>query len=113
MAQDRWTIVFEQGATYYQSVTINDPDFNVATATSWQLICAEPDGTIFLTATTSNGMIVAGATPYQKYINIPAATTANFPIGNGRFDLQLTYTGGVVRRYYSLGNVQVNPVAGV
>ena len=113
MAQDRWTIVFEQGATYYQSVTINDPDFDVADATSWELTCAEPDGTIYLTATTGNGMIVAGNTAYQKFINIPADTTAAFPQGNGRFDLQLYYPDDIVRRYYSLGLAQVNPAAGV
>jgi len=113
MAQDRWTIVFEQGATYYQSVTLNDPDFDVADATKWELIVAEPDGTIFLTATTDNGMIVDGNTDYQKFISIPADTTADFPVGNARFDFNLYYPDDIVRRYYSLGLAQVNPTAGV
>jgi hypothetical protein len=113
MAQERWTIVFEQGATYYQSVTVNDPEFDVSDALEWELTCATPDGTVYLTANTDNGMIVAGNTAYQKFINIPAATTADFPLGNGRFDLQLYYADDVVRRYYSLGLVQVNPAAGV
>ena len=113
MAQDRWTIVFEQGATYYQSVTINDPDFDVADAISWELVCAQPDGTVYLTATTTNGMIAPGNTAYQKFINIPADTTVTFPAGNGRFDLNVYYPDDVVRRYYSLGLAQVNVTAGV
>ena len=63
-------------------------------------------------ATTANGMLQAGATTSQKIMSIPAATTATFPLGNGRFDFEIEWAGGIVRRYVSGSLAQVNPEVG-
>jgi hypothetical protein len=43
---------------------------------------------------------------------IPAATTTTMPLGNGRYDFDILWAGGVVRRYIANGYLQVNPKAG-
>jgi hypothetical protein len=108
---DRWNINFFQGATYQQTITVTGVA-DIATATEWRVNCAFPGSTPFLTATIANGMIVAGATTNQKIMVIPAATTALFDLGNARFDFEIEWTGGVIRRYVANGFAQVNPAAG-
>lgn len=108
---DKWNIIFLQGATYQQTITVTGVA-DIASATVWRVNCAFPGSAPFLTATTTNGMIVAGATTNQKIMVIPAATTALFDLGNARFDFEIEWTGGVIRRYVANGLVQVNPPAG-
>ena len=107
---DRWTIVFEQGATYTQVITI-DGVADIASATDWELVCADSDGVVYVTASITNGRIT-GSDPASKTVTIPASVTSGMPLGNGRFDFNVKFAGGVVRRYYSLGLAQVNPAAG-
>lgn len=108
-----WNITFNQGATYQVTLTINGVS-DIALATEWRLTCAAPDGTVFLTASSAGGspMIIAGAQPYIKTLVVPAATTATFPLGNGRYDFEIHWAGGVVRRYIANGSVQVTSEVG-
>lgn len=108
---DKWNIIFNQGATYQQTITVTGVA-DIASATEWRVNCAFPGEAPFLSATTTNGMIVAGITTNQKIMVIPAATTALFDRGNARFDFEIEWTGGVIRRYVANGMVQVNPAAG-
>lgn len=108
---DRWTVIFNKGATYQTTITMTGVA-DIATATAWRMIFAFPDQAPFLTASTTNGLITAGATSAQKIVTIPAATTALFDTGNGRFDFEIEWTGGVIRRYVAGGNMQVNPATG-
>lgn len=108
---DQWNVIFNKGATYQTTVTMTGVA-DIATATAWRLICAFPDQAPFLTASTANGMITAGSSPAQKIITVPAADTADFDTGNGRFDFEIEWTGGIVRRYVAGGNMQVNPATG-
>lgn len=111
MSTDRWNIVFARGATYQQTINVAGVA-DIAAATLWRVRCAMPNDTPFLEATTANGMLQAGATTSQKIMSIPAATTATFPLGNGRFDFEIEWAGGIVRRYVSGSLAQVNPEVG-
>jgi len=111
---DRWNLVFQQGATYEQRITLTGVA-DIATATLWRVRVAQPNAAAFLTATTANGMIVDTSPPATgvKVLVVPAATTATFPIGNARFDFEVEWSAGtVVERYYSNGDAQVNPKVG-
>jgi hypothetical protein len=110
---DKWQLVFLKGATYEQRITLTGVS-DIASATEWRVRVAQPNTTAFLTATIANGMIVDATPPTTgvKILRVPAATTATFPIGNARFDFEVDWTGGVVRRYYENGEAQVNPKVG-
>lgn len=108
---DKWNIIFSRGATYQVTLTISGVA-DIALATEWRLVCSLPDQAAFLTATTANGMFVAGATAAQKILVVPAATTSTMDLGNGRYDFEVDWPGGVVRRYISNGYVQINPEVG-
>jgi hypothetical protein len=107
----RWNIIFAKGKTYQQTITL-DGVADIASATNWQIDCAFPNEAPFLQASTANGLLQAGLTNNQKIMVIPAATTALFDTGNGRFDFYIEWAGGVKRPYYIGGNVQVLPYAG-
>jgi hypothetical protein len=108
---DQWNVIFNKGATYQTTITMTGVA-DIATATAWRMIFAFPDQAPFLTASTTNGLITAGATSAQKIVTIPAATTALFDTGNGRFDFEIEWAGGLIRRYVAGGNMQVNPATG-
>lgn len=108
---DRWNIIFNQGATYQATITVTGVE-DIETATNWKLVCAMPNQSAFLTASTDNGMIIATAQPNKKTIVVPALTTVDFPLGNGRYDFEIEWTGDVVRRYIANGYLQVNPQVG-
>lgn len=108
---DKWNIIFSRGARYEQVVTIEGYS-GIENATNWTLRCAMPNAAAFIEATVANGMIVAGATANQKVIRIPAATTATFPRGNGRFDLELTFPNSVTDRIVSNQQCEVVPKVG-
>jgi hypothetical protein len=111
MATDKWNIVFSRGATYQQVITV-DGVVDIASATEWRVRCAMPNESAFLEATVTNGMLQPGASASQKIMVVSAATTALFPTGNGRFDFEIEWSGGVIRRYVSGSLVQVNPEVG-
>lgn len=104
---DRWNIVIAQGATYESTITITGVA-DIASATDWRLTAAFPNQSPFLIATITNGLFVAGTSVNQKVLRIPAATTATYETGNGKFDFEVVW-GSIVRRYQSNGLVQVNP----
>lgn len=108
---DKWNIVFAQGATYTQTITISGVA-NIATATEWRIRCAFPNAAAFLLATTENGMIVPGTSAAQKILTVPAATTATFDLGNARFDFEVEFPDGTISRYISNGLCQINPEVG-
>lgn len=111
---DKWNLVFQQGATYEQRITVTGvPD--IASAELWRIRVAQPNSPVFLNATTANGMIVDTVPPAVgvKVLIVPAATTLTFPVGNARFDFQVEWSAGtVVERYYGNGDAQVNPKVG-
>ena len=107
----KWNIIISQGATYQVTLTVSGVS-DIGLATQWRLVCSMPDQVAFLTATTANGLFVPGTSAAQKIIAIPAATTATMPLGNGRYDFEILWPGGVVRRYISNGYLQVNPKVG-
>jgi len=108
---DKWNIVIARGATYQQTITVSGVA-DIATATLWRITCAMPNQAPFVIATTSNGKMIAGASASQKILILPAAETESYPLGNGRFDFDIEWTGGIIRRYVSGGMVQVNPEVG-
>jgi hypothetical protein len=107
-----WNIIFERGATYQATLHMSGVQ-DINQATLWRLTCSQPNAAAFLVATTANGMFVATQHADQKTLVIPAATTATMPLGNARYDFEIEWAGGVVRRYISNGLVQVNPKVGV
>lgn len=111
MATDRFSIIFNKGATYRTGITITGVA-DIATATLWRVRCAMPNEAAFLEATTANGMIIAGTGANNKILVVPAATTAGFPLGNGRYDLEIEWAGGVVMRYLAGQPLQVVPKVG-
>jgi hypothetical protein len=111
MPTDRYSIIFARGATYTSTLTLENVD-DIATATLWRVRCAMPNVAPFLEATTANGMILAGATSNSKILNVSAVTTSTMPLGNGRYDFELEFPGGVVRRYLSNQPLQVIPEVG-
>jgi hypothetical protein len=108
--QQRWNIIFEQGATYQVTITVTGVPL-IETATGWRITCAMKNDDAFLVATTDN-YISAGATSNQKVLTVPSTLTAAFETGNGRYDFDILWAGNIVRRYISNGYVQVNPKAG-
>jgi hypothetical protein len=110
---DKWQIIFLKDATYEQQIALSGiPD--IATATEWTVRCAKPQTAPFLTATITNGMIIDTTPPVTgvKILRVPAGTTATFPVGNARFDFEVTFPTGIIRRYYENGDVQVQPKVG-
>jgi hypothetical protein len=106
-----WNIIFSQGATYQQDITLTGVS-DIASATEWRVRCAMPSEAPFLVATTANGMLVPTANANRKTLSVPAALTADMPLGNGRFDFEVEWAGGIVRRYYPNGSLQVVPQVG-
>jgi hypothetical protein len=109
MAQ--WRIIIPRGATFDQTITITG-ESDIANATAWRFVFALPNNAPFLTATTANGLVVAGATANTKRLVLPPATTSTLPLGNGRFDFEVEWAGGVIRRYASGLQMQVIPKTG-
>jgi hypothetical protein len=95
MPTDRFSIIFARGATYEATLTLENVD-DIATATLWRVRCAMPNAAPFLEATTSNGLIVA-------------TTSAN---SNGRYDFEVEFPAGVIRRYLANQPLQVIPEVG-
>ena len=110
MAQ--WNIIFARGASYSQTITVTGVT-DISAATGWTVRCAMPNEAPFLVATTANGLLAPTANANAKTLSIPAATTATMPLGNGRFDFEVTWAGGVVRRYVANSLCQVIPQVGV
>lgn len=108
-----WNINIHKGATYQVTLTI-DGVADIGAATEWRLTCAQPNGTVFLTASSigASPMFVATALAKTKILAIPSATTLTLPQGNGRYDFEVHWTGGVVRRYIANGSVQVTSEVG-
>ncbi len=104
----KWVIKIQRGATYRSTVTVTGIA-DISTASLWRIRIGRPDGVNILTATTANGMIVAGASANQKIIVIPAETTASLIAGQYLFDFDIEWTTGTVRveRLYSLGECAI------
>lgn len=108
-----WNIVLAQGATYQATITMVGVA-DIATATEWRLIGSMSGQAAFLVASSTgvSPMLQAGINSAQKILVVPAASTAVYPLGNGRYDFEILWTGGVVRRYISNGYLQVDPKVG-
>ena len=108
-----WNIIIAREATYQVTITMSGVS-DIALATEWRLTCSMPDQAAFLVASSTgvSPMFLPGTSSAQKILAIPAATTATMPLGNGRYDFDILWTGGVVRRYISNGYLQVNPKVG-
>lgn len=105
----KWKLRLRQGATFRTVITVN----NLADLTLnpiWRVAIGRPDGVTLVTATTTNGMIAAGASASQKILTIPAATTAAMDEGVYFFDFDIEWTGASARveRIYSLGECIVD-----
>jgi len=106
-----WNIIISRGATYQATITVAGVS-DIGLATEWRLTCSMPNQPAFLIATTTNGLFVPGTSSAQKILAIPSQDTATMPLGNGRYDFDILWTGGVVRRYIANGYMQVNPKVG-
>jgi hypothetical protein len=106
---DKWTITIQVGSQFSQSITISGVA-DIATASEWRVTIGLPGTTPILTASTANGMIVAGTGANNKTLVIPAATTATLTPGNYRFDFDILWTSPAKQiRYYPLGQCLVQP----
>jgi hypothetical protein len=106
-----WNIIINREATYQVTLTMSGIS-DIALATEWRLTMSMPNQAAFLVASTANGLFLPGTSSAQKILVIPAATTTTMPLGNGRYDFDILWAGGVVRRYIANGYLQVNPKAG-
>ena len=109
-----WNIIINSGAEYQASVTIDTWPATfpaLSTATGWQLTLAQPGQSAFLTATTSNYITLNGAKTVGTIV-IPSTVTSTLPCGSAFYDLDILFTGNVVKRVISLGLAQVNLKAG-
>lgn len=107
----QWRIIIPRGATFDQTITITGQS-DIASATAWRFVFAMPNTAPFLTATTANGLIVATNQTNSKRLVLPPSTTQTLPLGNGRFDFEVEWAGGVIRRYASGLQMQVIPATG-
>jgi hypothetical protein len=109
-----WVIYLMRGATYEATVTITGVA-DIATAQEWRLRCVNESQAEFLTASSTGASPRFVAVPGQAgamKLTIPASVTALIGVQTGYYDLELTWTGGIVRRYISRGTVQVLEKAG-
>jgi len=102
---DNWNIIFNRGASYSQSIAVQGVA-DISSATLWR-VTFTLDNAVMLTATSANGMLVAGSTTAEKFFAITPTQTAAFPLGNGSFNLDILW-GTDVRRYVSNSRFQVN-----
>ena len=70
------------------------------------------DSSTFVTATIENGMMIPTEDANSYVMQVSAADTLEFPLGNGRFDFEVWFPGDIVRRYVAGAFVQVNPEVG-
>lgn len=106
-----WPINILKGATYEATITMVGVA-DIASATLWRVRAVDEAGNSIFNATTANGMLVAGATAAEKRLVLAAADTAALQVEAGNYDLEVEWSGGVVRRYIARGVVQVIPKAG-
>lgn len=86
----KYNLTCKQGNTFpFQFTVAND-------STPWNLtnytitMTIKPfagSSTTILSATTSNGLITTQAVNGRVIVNIPATTTANFPVGRHEYDI--------------------------
>jgi hypothetical protein len=112
-----WTINIAKGETYVSTIAITVWPATypaLATATEWRLTMSQPEAAAFVTASSTgvSPMWALNVAKTQGTLTIPAATTANFPLGQARFDFEIHFPGSVVHRLKSLGAAQVNTYAG-
>jgi hypothetical protein len=111
MPTDRFSIIFPRGATYEATFTVENVA-DIGSATVWRVRCAMPNAAPFLEATTTNGLIVPTTSANSKTLRVPPTTTAAMPLGNGRYDFEVEFPAGVVRRYLANQPLQVIPEVG-
>ena len=107
---DQWRIIMARGATYQQVITVTGIA-DIATATLWRVRIANATTGVIVDATTANGMITAGSASNIKTLIISSSTTSSLPMGNARFDFEITLASGIIQRVISNGIAQVNPKA--
>jgi len=109
-----WVIYLMRGATYEATVTVTGVA-DIATAAEWRLRCVDQNQVVILAASSigANPMLVPmpGQTNSMR-LTVPASVTATLAVQSGYYDLEIAWASGTVRRYISLGSLQVLQKAG-
>jgi hypothetical protein len=103
-----------KGATYEATVKMEGVA-DIATAQEWRVRCVDEQQAVLLTASSVGAnpmMVLMPNTTDTMRLTIPAATTATLAPQTGYFDFEIVWSGNVVRRYISRGQVRIVQKAG-
>jgi hypothetical protein len=107
----KYNIKLDQGSDYALSITYKDPAGNTVDLTGYtarmDVRQTYSTPTKIISLTTENGRIELGGANGTINLSIDAANTANLPISNAVYDLELV-SGGSVNRLIE-GKFVVNP----
>lgn len=106
--QQTWNPIVAQGADYRATVEVTSWPSGypaLSTATSWEWVLSQPESAAFLTASSAgvSPMITLNVGKTIGTIVVPYATTATFPLGQFRYDLDIVFSATVRIRLISLG----------
>jgi hypothetical protein len=116
MASD-WNPIIAQGADFRATVEVAQWPSGypaLSTATEWRWVLSQAETTAFLTASSTgvSPMITLNVAQTIGTILVPYATTANFPLGQFRYDIDIVFSPTVKIRLISLGSGIVNTFSG-
>lgn len=116
MATD-WNPIIAQGADYRATVEVAAWPSSypaLSTATSWEWVLSQPETAPFLTASSAgvSPMITLNVAQTIGTIVVPYATTALFPLGQFRYDVDIIFSATVRIRLISLGTGIVTTFSG-
>lgn len=111
MASKRFDLLIEQGSTFYLTVNAKNPDGTVKALSGYsgrmQIRPLYNSSTIYVDATTSNGLITILGSQGQVTVTIPATTTDSYSWDGGVYDLEVDNNAGDVIRLVS-GSVSLS-----
>lgn len=112
-----WNPIIAQGADYRATVEVASWPSGypaLSTATEWRWVLSQPETAAFLTASSAgvSPMISLNVAKTIGTIVVPYATTAGFPLGQFRYDLDIVFSATVKIRLVSLGAGNVTTFSG-
>lgn len=111
MTSKKFDILIEQGSTFYLTVNAKNPDGTAKNLSGYsgrmQIRPTYNSSTLYVDATTSNGMITILGSQGQVTVTIPGATTDSYSWNSGVYDLEVDNSGGDIIRLVS-GSVSLS-----
>ena len=95
--------VFEQGATFGQTLTLKDSSDTVINLTGYTAVEMDlrenpESSSVVATLTTGNSRAALGGAAGTITLSMSATDTANLTAGDGVYDLEITNSSGTVTR---------------